>query len=153
MGCTVHRAFLQEMVQSVGPQTKHHFSIIDDLLLPWDTLLNPGYTIFGDRRCTTWVLLSLKHKWLHNNRVKNELKMVFPIRAFYNHSCDSNAMVGTATRKTQDGRGEVKKPVNEEIVFARKRIQAGEEVTISYIGSGAAKMKRLYRKSSEKGGH
>ena len=139
---------LKSTLETYGPQTKHYFSIIHDLLLPWDTLLHLGYNIFGDRRCETWVLLSLKHKWLHNNRVKSGLKMVFPIRAFYNHSCDSNAMVGTATRRTQDGRREVKKPVNEEIVFARKRIQAGEEVTISYIGSGAAKMKKAAREKA-----
>ena len=59
-------------------------------------------------------------------------------------------MVGTATRKTMEGRREVQKPVTEEIVFARKRILAGEEVTISYIGSGAAKMKRAVREKALK---
>ena len=42
----------------------------------------------------------------------------------------------------------MKKPANEEIVPARKRIQAGEEVTISYIGSGAAKMKKAVREKA-----
>ena len=139
---------LKSTLEQYGPQTQHRFSIINDLLVPWDTLLNLGYNIFGDRRCQTWVLLSLKHKWHHNRRVKHGLKMVFPIRAFYNHSCDSNAMVGTATRKTKGGRIEVEKPVTEELVFARKKIQAGEEVTISYIGSGAAKMKRPAREKA-----
>lgn len=134
---------MQCTLAQFGPHTRHDFSIQRDLIDPWDTLLELKFDVFGDMRFETWVMLSLKHKWDNNKRIKNDLKMVFPIRAMYNHSCNSNAMVAVALSKRGGDAEEL--PVNQEVVYARREINEGEEVTISYIGGGAHAMPRKQR--------
>ncbi|RPB22830.1 hypothetical protein L211DRAFT_839203 [Terfezia boudieri ATCC MYA-4762] len=139
-------AEMQCTLAQFGPQTRHEFSIQRDLIDPWDALLELNLNIFGDLRFETWVLLSLKHKWDNNKRIKGGLKLVFPIRAMYNHSCDSNAMVAMALSKGAGKNVATEElPLNQEVVYARREIREGEEVTISYIGGGATAMPRKQR--------
>jgi len=141
-------AEMQCTLAQFGPHTRHDFSIQRDFIGPWDTLLELDFDIFGDLRFETWVLLSLKHKWDNNKRTKDGLKLVFPIRAMYNHSCNSNAMVAMALSKGGGKKAAVaaeELPLNQEVVYARVAIEKGEEVTISYIGGGAMTMPRRER--------
>lgn len=77
--------------------------------------------------------------------------MMFPIRAFYNHSCESNAIAGLPIYKGKNevllkaSQAEKDRPVNEEVIFAKRAIKKGEEVTISYIGSGISKLSKKQR--------
>ena len=136
---------MQCTLTQFGPHTRHDFSIQRDLIDPWNTLLELSFDIFGDLRFETWVLLSLKHKWDNNKRVKDGLKLVFPIRAMYNHSCNSNGMVAMALSKGGKKAAAEELPLNQEVVYARVAIEKGEEVTISYIGGGAKSMPRKQR--------
>lgn len=135
---------IKSTLEQFGPRTRRVFSMTDDLIAPWNTLLDLRFDIFSDRRFETWVLLSMKHKWERNKRIKGNIKLMFPIRPFYNHSCDSNALCGYAVRKgVSNVAGDFQ--VNSEKVYAKRIIQKGEEVTINYLGSGAKNMKKAAR--------
>jgi len=136
---------MQCTLAQFGPHTRHDFSIQRDLIDPWNTLLELKFDIFGDLRFEAWVMLSLKHKWDNNKRLKGGLKMVFPIRAMYNHNCKSNAMVAEALSKGKRKAVAEELPMNQEVVYARREISKGEEVTISYIGAGTKGMSKKER--------
>ncbi len=106
------------------------FKLYDNVVAPVKILQSLGVDIFKDMRFDAWALQTLISRIENNmnNTKKGEVmySAICPLFCMFNHDCDPSAHWTT--------RPQPNRPGGPLLVFAKRDIKAGEEISVTYIG-------------------
>ena len=106
------------------------FKLHDHVVAPVKILQTLGVDVFKDMRFDSWALQTLIHR-IENNRHYNKKgeevhSAICPLLCMFNHDCNPSAQWTTPPQANCPG--------GPALVFAKRDIKAGEEISITYIG-------------------